>query len=388
MRITVSERRARLAVRHHVAPGFRARSVEEIAERLVGLHATDAASVVLSAWARSAERASVTADLDDALYERRALLRMHCMRRTLFVVPTHLAPALHASTSRVVAARERAAVLKLLAATGPERDAAWLAAAEDQALAALRRLGQAGAVEITAEVPALRETVVSSPGKPYEAVQRVGSPVMRLLAMDGRVRRGRPIGGWTSGRFRYEVAPEPQEIDPDHARAEIVRRWLACYGPGTTDDVRWWTGWPVNDVRRALAHVGARDVDLDGGVGWISPDDDGTPETPEPWAALLPSLDPATMGWKHRDWYLDPALRPQLFDSAGNGGPTVWWNGEIVGAWAQRPDGEIVWRLLADRGAEADEAVRAEAHRLHTWLAQHRYTVRYTTTPVARDLAA
>ncbi|WP_436790737.1 winged helix DNA-binding domain-containing protein [Yinghuangia sp. YIM S10712] len=394
MRISVADRRARLAVRHQLAPSCRAKSVEDTAERLVGLHATDSASVVLSSWARSADRDCVTSGLDQALYAQRTLHRMHCMRRTLFVVPTHLAPVLHASTTRDVAARERAGVLKLLAATGPERDAAWLAAAEDAALAALRRLGEAGTLEITAEVPELQQTIVMSPGKRYEAIQRVGSAVLRLLAMDGRVRRSRPIGGWTSGQFRYEVAQEPPDIDPDHARADVVRRWLACYGPGTTDDVKWWTGWPVKDVRKALARIGAREVDLEEGTGWVTPDDadtsdtsDTDADTEEPWAALLPTLDPATMGWKHRDWYVDPALRPQLYDTAGNGGPTVWWNGEIIGAWAQRADGEVVWRLLVDRGTEAREAVRAEAHNLQTWLAHHRYTVRYST-PLTRELTA
>ncbi|MEU8140025.1 winged helix DNA-binding domain-containing protein [Streptodolium elevatio] len=392
MRIGVDQRRGRLGRRHMLAPSHRVAGVVEIADRLVGLHATDAATVVLSARARSAERAGVVDALDQALYEDRSLLRMHCMRRTLFVVPDDLAPALQVSTTRAVAARERASFLKLLAATGTGRDAAWLAKAEDDALAALRGFGSAARVnDVTAEVPALQETVTLSPGKPYEAVQRVGSSVLRLLAMDGRVRRGRPVGGWTSGQFRYEPADAMPELDPDDARAEVVRRWLATYGPATTDDIKWWTGWPVGDVRRALARIETAEVGVAEGPAWLLADDaegaDGGAGVDEPWAALLPSLDPATMGWRHRDWYVDPELRPQLYDTAGNGGPTVWWNGEIVGAWAQRSDGEIVWRLLLDRGAEARKAVEAEAENLRTWLAARKYVIRYAT-PLTRELTA
>lgn len=366
----------------------RVRGVGEIADRLVGLHATDAATVVMSAWARSADRAGVVDALDRALYEDRSLLRMHCMRRTLFVVPEDLVAALQVSTTRAVAARERASFLKLLAATGAGRDEAWLAKAEDEALGVVRRLGAAGVKEVTAEVPALQETVVMSPGKPYEAVQRVGSSVLRLLAMDGRVRRGRPVGGWTSGQFRYEPADALPEVDPDDARVEVVRRWLATYGPATTDDIKWWTGWPVGDVRRALGRIDTAEVEVAEGPAWVLADDAGdTAGVEEPWAALLPALDPATMGWRHRDWYVDPELRPQLYDSAGNGGPTVWWNGEIVGAWAQRADGEVVWRLLADRGAEARNAVEAEAEKLRAWLEARMYVVRYAT-PLTRELMA
>jgi Winged helix DNA-binding domain len=57
-------------------------------------------------------------------------------------------------------------------------------------------------------------------------------------------------------------------------------------------------------------------------------------------ATLLPALDPTAMGWKRRDWFLG-IDRGQIFDSAGNIGPTLWWDGEIVGSWAIGPAGGI-----------------------------------------------
>lgn len=387
MLITPAERRARLGRRHLLPPSLRAARTEEVADALVGLHATDAATVVLSARARL--RDPRLSDVERALYEDRSLVRMHGMRRTLFAVPADLVPVVHHSTSTALVARERASLLKLLAATDPARDARWLDDAREAALAALARLGEAGAVELTAEVPALAETVLLSPGKRYESRQRVGGWVLRLLAMEGLIRRGRPLGGWSSGQFRYSPAPAMPELDPARARAELVRRWLARYGPGTTDDITWWTGWTVARVREALERLAVVEVRLAEGTGWLLAADLDTPAEPaaEPWAAFLPGLDPATMGWKHRDWYLDPAHRPLLFDSAGNGGPTVWWNGEIIGAWAQRGDGEVVFRLLADRGAEARDAVAAEAARLRDWLAERRLVARFPA-PLTRELTA
>ncbi len=60
---------------------------------------------------------------------------------------------------------------------------------------------------------------------------------------------------------------------------------------------------------------------------------------------LLPGLDPPAMGWKERDWYVDPALVARVFDRFGNIGPTVWAEGQIVGGWVQRPDGEVAVEL-------------------------------------------
>jgi Winged helix DNA-binding domain len=77
------------------------------------------------------------------------------------------------------------------------------------------------------------------------------------------------------------------------------------------------------------------------------------------------------MGWKERDWYLGPH-GPMLFDANGNAGPTVWWDGRVVGGWSQRPDGEIVWKLLEDVGSDAQAAVAAEAARLEEWLGEVR----------------
>lgn len=205
--------------------------------------------------------------------------------------------------------------------------------------------------------------------------------------MEGRIARGRPQGGWTSSRFRWILAPDlPDPPDAD-AHAALLGRWLAACGPATEADLKWWTGWKVTDVRKALAALGAETVGLEEGTGHVLPDDTVPVPEPEPWVALLPCLDPTAMGWSGRDWYLRPAHRAALFDRSGNIGPTVWWNGRIVGGWAQRADGEIVWRLLDDVGAEAATAVAEEAARLSSWVGEVRVTPRFRT-PLERELTA
>ena len=98
------------------------------------------------------------------------------------------------------------------------------------------------------------------------------------------------------------------------------------------------------------------EVELDhGDTGIVLAGDDAPVRSPKPWAALLPSLDPTTMGWAERAWYLGPH-KSALFDRAGNAGPTVWWDGRIVGGWTQRADGEIVWRALDDVGRDGQRA--------------------------------
>ncbi|MEU9240480.1 winged helix DNA-binding domain-containing protein [Streptomyces shenzhenensis] len=385
--IGVAERRARLAERHLLADTARATAPEEVAEALVALHGSDPATVYLAVGARLAEAAKTVPETERALYEDRTLVRMHGMRHTVFVFPAELTAVVHASTGLTVAARERAALLKDMARAGAP-DAAWLAEVESSALAALARLGQATATELAAAEPRLRERFAYAEGKSYEGVHTVSTRLLRVLGVEGKVVRGRPLGSWTSSQFRWAPAPDHPELADAQAQAALLNRWLYACGPATEADLKWWTGWRVTEVRRALTAIGARPVTLDeGGTGYVTAEDlPAVAEPSRPWAALLPALDPTAMAWQQRDWYLPPELRPLLFDRSGNVGPTVWWNGLVVGGWAQRRDGEIVWRIL-DPGIrrEAEQAVAAEAERLRGWVGAAKVTPRFRT-PVEREL--
>ncbi|MET9580582.1 winged helix DNA-binding domain-containing protein [Streptomyces massasporeus] len=387
--IGVAERRARLALRQRLAGQARAGTPEEVAGALVALHGTDPATVYLAVGARLADPTGTVEETGRALYEDRSLVRMHGMRHTVFVFPTGLTAVVHASTGLAVAARERSSLLKHMATAGAP-DAAWLKEVEESTLAALARRGQATAAELAQDEPRLREQFVYAAGKSYEGTHTVSTRLLRVLGVEGKVVRGRPLGSWTSSQFRWAVAPEHAELDTAGAQAELLRRWLSACGPATEADLKWWTGWRVTEVRRALAAIGAEPVSLDEGTGFVAAGDAGpVPSTDEPWAALLPALDPTAMGWQQRDWYLAPGLRPRLFDGSGNVGPTVWWNGRVIGGWGQRPDGEIAWRILDEDGVgrEARAAIDSEAERLAGWLGTTRITPRFRT-PLEKELAA
>jgi hypothetical protein len=376
-------------VRHRLAPAARARSLEEIARSLIGLHSSDPISVFLAGWARLAEPRA--AAMERELYETRTLLRMHGMRRTLFAVPLDVAPAINAGAAASLAIRERERVLREIAQAGIAADpVAWLDQVEGACLEALAARGEATANQLGEDEPRLRTQMLFNVGKRYEGTVGVSTRLLFLLAMEGRITRGRPLGSWVSSQYRWvpieAVLPGgyPLVTGPS-ARLEIVRRWLAAFGPGTLADIRWWTGWTLGEVRRVLAEIEPAAVDLDGEPGLALSDDlDPTPPA-EPFAAFLPGLDPTVMGWSDRRFFLG-AHGPVLFDTNGNAGPTVWWDGRIVGGWAQRADGEVAFRLLEDPGSDARRDIASEAGRLQAWLGPARVTPRFRT-PLERELA-
>jgi hypothetical protein len=389
-RIPVEERRARLARRHRLVAETRADGAVEVAESVVGLHGTDPASVYLAAAARM--RSATIAGIGAELYEERSLVRMLAMRRTMWVFPIELAAVAQVAATDAVAANERRRLEKMLLDAGVAADpGAWLDLAERETLKALAARREATGAELSADVPQLREQFRFGIGTKWEGVQTATTRLLLLLAAEGKIVRARPRGSWISSQYRWTPLESwlPGGFvawELEAAQVELVRRWLFAFGPATVEDVKWWTGWTLGATRRALATVDAVEVELDGAVGVVLPDDVEPVEGVEPWAALLPALDPTAMGWLRRDWYLGEH-GPALFDRSGNVGPTVWWNGRIVGGWGQRPDGEVVYRLLEDVGADAVSAIEASAGRVTAFVEGTRVTPRFRT-PLERELSA
>jgi len=374
------ERQARLVARHHLAA--RTSSLVAVAGDLVGLHASDPASVYLAAWARVRD---VHADqVTAALYESRELVRITGMRRTMFVVPrSDVALLQHGCAAAFVPAQTKR-LAGVLENSGTASDgSAWLEDVMRRTLGALEARGDALARELGEDVPELRATITFGEGTSWAGTFGVSTRVLFLLATRGEIVRGRPRGSWLSSQYRWVLTEDwldgpVRAIAADDARRELISRWLATYGPGTRRDLTWWTGFSWTHVKRALAELDATEIALGDSIGYLPADDAWTPAAPGTHVALLPGLDPTTMGWKERSWYLGEH-RAALFDRNGNAGPTVWVDGRIVGGWAQDEAAGVVYELLESVAPAAREALDAEATSLTTWLDGTRVTPRFRT---------
>lgn len=386
LRIDAEERRARLAERHRLLSRTRTDDLPQIADDLVALHSSDPVTVFLSAMARMAHP-SIEA-VERALYADRSLIRHHGMRRTLWVATPPVARLIHAAATRDLVANERRRTSQLLAAADVENPEQWLAEAELQVLADLREHGPSTAREVGQRVEALRHRLQLAPGKAYAAAQSAHTRVLYILGFTGQMLRGRP-SSWINGAYAYADAESwlpggLGELDAQQAAAELANRWLQRFGPGTTADLQWWMGWTVRRTKQALSDCGAVEAELEGEAGWLAAED--PPLGPvEPWVAVLPGLDPTIMGWKLREWYL-PKTSLEVFDTVGNGGPSLWVDGRVVGAWAQSKDGSIhthyFERVAASRRREIDQRIE----QLKSWIGDTRFTVRFPGDVHARLL--
>ena len=381
IRITDDQRRRRLLRRHLLTPDARVDDPVAAADAVVALHSSDPASVYLSAAIRLVSPSVET--VATALHEDRSLLRHHAMRRTLWVMSHDVARSANAAFGRKVAAAERRRSATLLGV-----DADWIDDGVERVVAVVEAHPSSMTTqEVGRELPDLAEK--------RDVAGGTIAPHSRLLlqaAFEGRIIRTRPTGSWIGSQYAWAATASWSDIDwttpsVHEGAIDMVHRWLDRFGPGTVDDLVWWTGSTRTLVRAALDAIDTVEVELDdGSTGLVLADDTDEPEPTDdvvPSVVLLPALDPTVMGWKERGWYLAPELVPSVTDRSNNVGPTVWVDGRVVGGWAMRSDGSIAHDapLPARAGTAFDEA----ADRIRSIVGDARPGVRFPSRD-QRDL--
>jgi hypothetical protein len=174
--------------------------------------------------------------------------------------------------------------------------------------------------------------------------------------------RGRPEG-------RFVAVDEPEEHDPTEARAEMLRRYLAAFGPSSRRDMVAWSMMHVPEIRRALDRLelvvfrdeqGRELLDVPGAP---LPD----PATPAP-VRFLPKWDNALLAWADRTRILPEAYRRVVIRQNGDVAQTFLVDGLVAGTWRVE-QGRVAYESFAPLSHSARADVEEEAARLEAFLA-------------------
>lgn len=304
-----------------------------------GIRNTPPGSAALALNARVADLTPIA--VDRALAEDKTLVEVLGPRISPYVVPTRdLAPF----TLGAVPADEQS-LRATLATLAPALKEAGLSAAE-----ALDQAADAASAELDGEMltrgalsEAMTRRLPEALGpwcRPCKA-RHVGESLFRLAGVRGVfviARAGKDTRYVRTDRW-LGAAPDG---DPAAARAELLRRYLRCYGPSTADHFAAWVGIAAAEARGAWDRLADRlvAVDLEGRRVWLHADDVARLESPpEPAGArLLPPYD-GYLDQRDRATLLpDTALHRQVWKIIGNPG-VVLAAGQVVGLWRPQKKG-------------------------------------------------
>src|SRR6266542_4455510 len=122
-------------------------------------------------------------------------------------------------------------------------------------------------------------------------------------------------------------------MDRDAALAELAVRYLAAHGPAAPQDLAFWSGIRMGDVRRGWRSIADRliEVEAPGATLWTLKS--APKEAPKGIVRLLPNFDEYLLGWRDRGF----AVAPERWKTINRGGgwlhPVVLVDGRAAGTW-------------------------------------------------------
>ena len=170
---------------------------------------------------------------------------------------------------------------------------------------------------------------------------------------------------------RYVALDEPEAHDPTEARAELLRRYLAAFGPASPRDMVAWSRIHVPEIQRALDRLeplrrfrdqqGRELLDV---ARAPLPD----PETTAP-ARFLPKWDNVLLAFADRTRVLPETYRKKVIGSNGDVAQTFLIDGSVGGMWRVEK-GRVLVEPFAPLTRSARREVEEEAERLEAFLAE------------------
>jgi hypothetical protein len=308
--------------KQHLTRDSKINDIVQIVTDIGGLHATSATSPYLSLFARVEKFEK--ADFSKEVSHRKSLARIRYVRNTVYILPKDFIPLAFAATSRLGGmASER--YYRSFGFSPRDYDRV-----SRKILDILRGRGLS-----TKEIRGKLRTT------------RNIAPLVNLMCDRGLLIRGLSKQGWKSilhTYFRFvDYYPDLNlmDIEEEEAREVVIKQYISSFGPVSEEDITWWTGFPIKQVRKILGKL-EKDIStveisgLEGCFFLLSSEleplrSSEFPRTPV--VNLLPYLDPYLMGYKHRERYLDPQRYKMIFDRSGNATSAILLDGQVIGVW-------------------------------------------------------
>jgi hypothetical protein len=307
-------------------------------EHLVGMQAQSPQAPYVGIWTRatSFRRASL-----ERLLVRRGVLRATVMRGTL----------------HFVTARDYAVFRSAMSTM----NFPWESAGAKRLAPSMRELAAGGSVTAEEAIAYLEQEHGLTGIQARRAWQNARVAGHVLHHSDAALWQGQNNG-------RFTAVDEPEAHDPLEARAEMLRRYLAAFGPASRRDLVAWSMMHVSEIQRALDVLDLRRFRDENGRELF--DVPGAPlpavDVPAP-VRFLPKWDNVLLAFSDRTRVLPEEYRKTVIKMNGDVAQTFLIDGFVAGMWRVEEERIVVEPFEPlSRAVKAD--VEDEATRLRAWL--------------------
>src|SRR5262249_21244820 len=317
--------------RHHLLANPKADAVT-LCRDICGAQAQMMTPAYLQLWTRN--HGLTRAEVEDALWKHRTLVRTSLMRQTIHLIPADefciYIPALKSCRT--------AGALRVMARCGIAREEA--AELTDLILEIL----SSGPLGRTAIYTAVRPRV----SKRVRAYMDKVWSIVRVPVAEGLICHGPGDAGETTF-IRVDqwltrdqgLKKQAEQLAEDEARRKLLLKYLGAYGPASLTDYAHWAGLPMAQVKplRELVADEVVEINVDGNNCLLLRLDlkalrtaqaDRGPDS----VRLLPHFDPYLLAHRAKDHLLSARHYKLVYRNQGWISPVVLVNGSIAGTWS------------------------------------------------------
>ena len=312
--------------RHHLLDDPAGDAVT-ICRDMCGVQAQVMSAAYLQLWTRN--HAITRAEIGNALWKSRTLVKTSLMRQTLHLIPSDEFSLYIASLkpSRIAQA------LRVMARFGIGREEA------ESVTPMIMDALSSGPLRRTAIAAAVRPKV----SKRARAWMEACWSMIRIPVAEGQICYGQGEGNQIVFIRVDQWLPKlkPQTISATEAQCALLRKYLGAYGPATLTDFAHWSGISMQEVKLLGPLLEAELAEIPGGKKpcFLLREDQAVLDkgsAAKPCIRLLPIFDSYLLAHREKDHLLSAQHYKRVYRNQGWISPVVLIDGAIAGVWSHK----------------------------------------------------
>lgn len=353
-------------------PTYLDADVYQVTRDVIGLQAASALTPYLSLLARI--RNFSPEGLLKELYLQKRLVKVRCMRGSLFILPLDIVEAALVATGEQLQNNDLAKTYCALAKTVEKAK------------------GQSNPLEASeAELENYKRQIIQILENESLTMEQLKkrldthiniSYIVYALCDAHMLIRG-PTTRWDNNKHHYTAwenwLPEVTlQMPKEQARTTLVRQYIKSYGPVCLEDIIWWTGFGKDETVKTVTEMssGIVEVSIDCFKGKFLLAKENLPRLKatkyydEPIVSFLPSQDNYMVAYRRRGRHSLRDIYHKFHDGVGNVLPVILIDGQVAGIW-DHSDNRVEYTLFDRVDVSTSQQVKQRASSVSEFLRKY-----------------